>query len=120
MDKDLIMLLNCTKGQKGLIELNEAQRKSILDANLKVSNSFNKELINALDLDPGYTYQITGASSITGTPLKKYVKGFNRVLIKPKKGENRKKIKVLGNVINSTTKVLDLKIERTRGPEDNE
>ncbi len=76
---------------------------SILNSNLSLGDFLPAEY---LGLNENYTYKITGASGLSGTPYKKFVNCHNPVLIHVR--NKKKKIRVLPKFINYNCSALNL------------
>ena len=83
---------------------------SELSALLISKNYHVGQMIDSLlfDLDSTYVYQITGGSSISGTPSRKYVNSFNPIREKIKKRKSH--IRVFSKYVSADWSVLDLKV----------
>lgn len=65
--------------------------------------------VDTLELDPVYTYKITGGSTISGAPARKYVSSFNP--IRERIPGRKSALRVHSKYIGLDWSVLDIKVE---------
>lgn len=105
------LILNLTNIKNQKVVLNEADSKIIRSKRLKIGNYVYVKDV----LDSNYRYKITGASSLSGTPLRRYSENYNA--FKEKVPGRKKMVRALGSTITEDTAVLDLKLEpRIKNP----
>ena len=101
------MKLNLSKEIHKLIDLGEEKTQELLGEDLNVTDYLDPARYG---LDPLFTYKITGGSTFSGTPARKYVSSYNPV--KERIAGRKKSLRVVGKKITSAFAVLDIKAEK--------
>ena len=100
------LILNLTKDITLKIEKDASYRQKVLNKNLKIGSYLDPL---EFDLDPLYSYKISGASSIEGCKYCAHINSTNSKKIYMTFRNKVKKRRVLGNTLTEKVRAIDIR-----------